>query len=222
MKKSQWPDLFTSSMEIIEEVNTKYQLDIRNLSFGGGTALMIQIDHRESYDVDLFITDPQYLPYLNPFAQDFSLTLFPNEYDSLDYIYLKLSYDDIGEVDFICSQPLTNQPTTQHNVLNKYTIEMETPAEIIAKKIVYRGSEIKHRDVFDIACVCESHGMTYLEKNLIGFKEECNTALNVINKSDKNLSKTIMKNLNAHEKFLNTYETAYDTTKSLLENVVNS
>ncbi|WP_457663786.1 hypothetical protein [Sinorhizobium medicae] len=30
---------------------------------------MLQIDHRESFDVDIFLDDPQLLPYLNPKKQ---------------------------------------------------------------------------------------------------------------------------------------------------------
>jgi hypothetical protein len=36
------------------------------LAFGGGTAMMLQIDHRESHDVDIFLTDPQLLASLDP------------------------------------------------------------------------------------------------------------------------------------------------------------
>ena len=37
------------------------------------------------------------------------------------------------------------------------TVEIETDAEIIAKKIVYRGSRFKARDVFDFACVIQNN-----------------------------------------------------------------
>ncbi len=44
-------------------------------SFDGGTALMLQLGHRESYDIDLF-TDPRYLPTcLNPETLGFELDL---------------------------------------------------------------------------------------------------------------------------------------------------
>jgi hypothetical protein len=35
-------------------------------TFGGGTALMIAAEHRVSKDIDVFITDPQYLAFLSP------------------------------------------------------------------------------------------------------------------------------------------------------------
>ena len=34
---------------------------------------MLQIDHRESHDIDLFLSDPQFLPYLNPETEGFEL-----------------------------------------------------------------------------------------------------------------------------------------------------
>jgi hypothetical protein len=34
-------------------------------TFVGGTAMMVQIDHRESDDVDIFLPDPQSLPFLD-------------------------------------------------------------------------------------------------------------------------------------------------------------
>ena len=36
---------------------------------------MLQIDHRESFDVDIFIDDPQALPYLNPQTQGIALDI---------------------------------------------------------------------------------------------------------------------------------------------------
>ncbi|RUW44700.1 hypothetical protein EOA32_36030, partial [Mesorhizobium sp. M1A.F.Ca.ET.072.01.1.1] len=35
-------------------------------SFGGGTAMMIQIGHRESHDIDVFLDDPQLLGFMDP------------------------------------------------------------------------------------------------------------------------------------------------------------
>ncbi|WP_312992199.1 hypothetical protein [Rhizobium populisoli] len=41
---------------------------------------MLQIDYRESYDIDLFVDDPQVLPYLNPNTQGNTLEMEPDEY----------------------------------------------------------------------------------------------------------------------------------------------
>ncbi|MCG8559317.1 MAG: nucleotidyl transferase AbiEii/AbiGii toxin family protein [Hyphomicrobiales bacterium] len=57
-------------MSIIDQSNRE-ALVVDSWTFGGGTALMLQIEHRESHDIDLFIDDPQILPLLNPETQDF-------------------------------------------------------------------------------------------------------------------------------------------------------
>lgn len=68
-------------------------------SFGGGTALMLQIDHRESHDIDLFLDDPQVLPFLNPETKGIKLERRPDSYDTDDNGVLKLAYKDLGEID---------------------------------------------------------------------------------------------------------------------------
>jgi hypothetical protein len=39
--------------------------------------MMLQIDHRESHDVDIFLPDPQLLPFLDPKLHDFELKSCP-------------------------------------------------------------------------------------------------------------------------------------------------
>ena len=38
---------------------------------------MLQINHRESFDIDIFVDDPQVLPYLNPTTQGYTLQVNP-------------------------------------------------------------------------------------------------------------------------------------------------
>ncbi|MEY9101504.1 hypothetical protein ABIA24_004477 [Sinorhizobium fredii] len=71
---SRWGDLFDQAGRIIDQANSELTL-IDNWTFGGGTALMLQIDHRESFDVDIFLDDPQVLPYLNPKTQGYTLDI---------------------------------------------------------------------------------------------------------------------------------------------------
>jgi len=76
---SQWESLFDQSVSIINQANSSFTL-LDSWSFGGGTALMLQISHRESFDIDIFIQDPQVLPYLNPATQGYTLQVNPDEY----------------------------------------------------------------------------------------------------------------------------------------------
>jgi hypothetical protein len=61
--KQEWAQLFRVACALIQQVNSEQEI-IDYWTFGGGTAMMLQIDHRESRDVDFFLRDPQFLPSL--------------------------------------------------------------------------------------------------------------------------------------------------------------
>jgi len=73
----------------------------------------------------------------------------------VDYVeqagFLKLYFPE-GEVDFVVSGPLTSHPTVTETLFGR-RIEVETSAEIIAKKVWHRGAEFTARDLFDFALV---------------------------------------------------------------------
>src|SRR3546814_15706636 len=59
-----------------------------------------------------------------------------------------------GEIDFLSGAGLTAQPSIEH-VIDGARIQVETPAEILSKKLRYRGASLAVRDIFDIAAVAE-------------------------------------------------------------------
>src|SRR6266704_3605096 len=72
-----------------------------------------------------------------------------------DYVeqasFLKLYFPE-GEIDFVAAAPLTRNPTRTETIVGR-EIEVETSAEIIAKKVWHRGGEFTARDLFDFALV---------------------------------------------------------------------
>ena len=90
-----WGDLFDQAVSIIDQANSEFPM-IDRWSFGGGTALMLQIDHRESFDVDIFLDDPQLLPYLNPQKQGYLLDMKPDAYQSDGSRALKIVFSDVA------------------------------------------------------------------------------------------------------------------------------
>ena len=112
--------------------------------------MMLQIDHRESHDVDIFLPDAQLLPFLDPKLHDFEFEIMPSDYRGDGSAFLKLAFDGIGEIDFIVGRTLTAPAVTKQTV-EEEEVDLETVAEIITKKIHYRGGSIKPRDIFDIA-----------------------------------------------------------------------
>jgi hypothetical protein len=136
-------------------VNTN-GLVIDRWTFGGGTAMMLQIGHRESHDVDIFLEDPQLLRYLDPKTRDFNFEISPSDHLGDGVGSLKLVFTDIGEIDFIVDRPRTPNPTIQMDVEGETTL-LETIPEIVTKKIIHRGSSVRPRDIFDIAAAGEEH-----------------------------------------------------------------
>ena len=75
--------------------------------------MMLQIDHRESRDVDIFLNDPQLLSLLDPQKRDFQFEIPPSDYKGDGARFLKLGFDKIGEIDFIVGGALTTSPTNK-------------------------------------------------------------------------------------------------------------
>ena len=107
---SGWARLFRIACSLIRQVNSE-QVIIGSWSFGGGTAMMLQIDHRESRDVDIFLPDPQLLPFLDPKLHDFEFEIRPSDYGGDGTGFLKLSFEGLGEIDFIVAHAVTDIPT---------------------------------------------------------------------------------------------------------------
>ncbi len=176
---------------------------------------MLQIDHRESHDVDLFIRDPQVLPYLNPKTQGYSLSLIPGSYVSDGVGTLKIFFDGVGEIDFICCEPTFDGESVLRDVQGT-SVQVETPVEIIAKKIFHRGARLQPRDMFDIAAVARVEGTEYLARPLSGLPDKVELALNVASAYPSQLLRPVLAGLNVKAGFEDLRETAQDETEEVL------
>ena len=153
-RTSRWDDLLKEAYTIIDHVNRQHVI-LDGWTFGGGTAMMLQIDHRESHDVDLFLDDPQLLPYVTASVSELHFELGEPSYGGDGSGHLKVAFEGVGEIDFIVAGHITDAFASSTVVLGR-SVQLENLAEIIAKKIRFRGSHIQPRDVFDIAAVCEA------------------------------------------------------------------
>lgn len=115
-------------------------------SWGGGTALAVRLDHRVSLDIDIFLIDADDLRRLFPSVNPVVRAMTGNWQQPGHY--LKLLFDE-GEVDFIAALARTAQPTDAWPWRGR-TLPLETTAEILAKKLHWRGSRALARDVFDL------------------------------------------------------------------------
>ena len=119
-------------------------------AFGGGTALSLcYFQHRLSFDIDIFVYDVQLMNYINPqiFFDDIE-----DEVD--DYMCMSHQINMITKSGiYVNILSVENLNPNKKDVLelNNNSILVETPEEIIAKKIIHRKNDNKVRDLFDIA-----------------------------------------------------------------------
>lgn len=150
-----WQKLLHRTIEGLVRLDAAGQ-PIPQWVLGGGTALMIRAGHRLSKDIDAFIEDPQYLSFLSPRLAGEAVWACRAYEESANH--LRLVYPE-GEIDFIVASPLTELPSERKMVAmgdvahDSHEVLLEHPVEIAIKKLAYRGSMLKVRDVFDIAVV---------------------------------------------------------------------
>lgn len=140
-----WEVLFGDAMAILDSFTAPEWV---RWSFGGGTALMLQIGHRESHDINIFVNDPQMLGFVSPRLNDVAASVCENYLESAGYT--KLSIPPHGEIDFIVAPALTSYPWKTVAVGGREVL-LETPAEIVVKKLFFRADGLEVRDVFDVA-----------------------------------------------------------------------
>jgi len=120
-------------------------------SFGGGTVLMLRLNHRHSKDIDLFVPDPQYLGHFSPRLTDAAEALTSEYQEAAEYVKLLLP---AGEIDVVVGESLTGTPWDIVEFEGR-PIRVETCAEIVAKKMWHRGNQAKARDLFDLCAVAD-------------------------------------------------------------------
>lgn len=145
-----WEILFRRALELIDVANAGgARLD--DWSFGGGTVLMRRHHHRISKDIDIFVPDPQYLGQFSPRISSKAESMTTHYLEQSGF--LKLYFPE-GEIDFVASAPLTENPAVTEKLFGR-DVQVETSTEIVAKKLWHRGIDFTARDIFDLAMVIE-------------------------------------------------------------------
>lgn len=136
-----WRELLARAQSMVKDAEGIAGGLPMNPVLGGGTRLMLAIHHRLSDDIDLFIRDPQWIGYLTPRLNE---NVVVDAYEE-NATSLKLKYP-IGEIDFIVAMSLLGLPDDHAPGL---PFKLEPIAEVLAKKLFYRGSLMTPRDLFD-------------------------------------------------------------------------
>ena len=171
-----WEKALANAFIIVDDAGKK-GIDLGGMTLGGGTALMLQVDHRNSYDIDFFLPDPQLLGYFAAAAEEMAAWHPKVLYRGDGSRFLKISFASGGEVDFIAVPPVTNHAPVER-MLQGRTLLLETVPEIIASKVHYRGSHLRARDIFDIAAASESGYREEIQRVLATIPDDATTALN--------------------------------------------
>jgi hypothetical protein len=201
---------------LIRQVNAR-QCIIDHWTLGGGTGMMLQIDHRESHDVDIFLSDPQWLPFLDPQKSDFQFEISPAGYEGDGASFQKFAFKDIGEIDFILGRAMTPSPTIEAIIEGEKTL-LETIPEIITKKIYHRGASIKPRDIFDIAAAGEQNAAALIGA-LQSYRNEVGTTLETLDKLNPDFVNAAIAQLSLKDKYRSVAETALERAKEILRAV---
>jgi hypothetical protein len=142
-----WRALFDAALSLTDDLERRVREPF--WTFGGGTVLMLRLNHRHSKDIDLFVPDPQYLGYVTPRLSDAAEALTDRYVEAGGFVKLMLR---AGEIDVVVGEPLTHD-AWEIVAHEGRRIRMETNAEIIAKKMFHRGDQAKARGLFDLCAV---------------------------------------------------------------------
>lgn len=95
-KPGPWAALFASALALTDHLAEV--IDQPRWTFGGGTVLMLRLDHRHSRDIDLFVPDPQYLGHVTPRLCQVAEDLTTDYVEAAGFVKLLLP---TGEIDVV-------------------------------------------------------------------------------------------------------------------------
>jgi hypothetical protein len=116
---------------------------------------MVHYDHRYSYDIDAFVGSGDVIRALSPNRNPAAKALLKGRKYEYSGNYLKLVLDS-GEIDFIVGGARTDRAVETWSFEGR-AVPIDMPWETAVKKMFYRPSTFKVRDVFDLAAVVERH-----------------------------------------------------------------
>ena len=139
--------------EIVYQILEDY--DISDWSFGGGTALSYcYYQHRMSYDIDIFLDDFSAINILldnkEEIARNLGIPINLVKSSSSNLTFILKENDEGLKLDFLYGTALTSTPYHTQDVFDFNDITVQTPIEILARKLKYRET-LTIRDFVDFA-----------------------------------------------------------------------
>jgi hypothetical protein len=216
---SNWRLLLSRTVTGLEQLKRQGRA-IPEWVMGGGTALMLHANHRLSKDIDAFIDDPQYLGIMSPKVTE---VWNCRTWDEAAH-YLKLIYAE-GEIDFIVSGPLAGLGMDTYEIdltdlpaARKVSVQVEHPVEIALKKMHYRPTMLKPRDIFDIAVV-DSIDHEALVRNLSAISDKKGALITRLDNVDRKFLQAELAELDIQAGWDDQKKNCLDTTRSLVKQI---
>ena len=204
-------------LEIALQICEDYEAT--EFSFGGGTLLSVAYyQHRMSYDIDIFTEDFSFIQNLIDNKLLIARSLGIDEHSieaSPSAITFILSHYGAGlKLDFLYGDAITDTPYNYIDVLNQKNLKVQTPQEVIARKIKYRDI-LTVRDFVDFAFVQEQQDMIKeLQKQSID-NVDIERYIDIVEQF-VNMPKEFL------EAELKLLDTSFELTHSILENSIKS
>jgi predicted nucleotidyltransferase component of viral defense system len=141
---------------------------IDTFALGGGTALSAYFfQHRFSTDIDIFLQPDGSKDRLKILRRDWNDSV-KELFNKVGYKgeccapghYLEFTIDKKSKIQFFDNNTYTSNPSMKGEIWG-CEINIETPDEIIAKKIFHRSDKGNARDIFDIAIVLHSNSFVF-------------------------------------------------------------
>lgn len=137
---------------------------------------------------------------------------------------MKLVYAE-GEIDFIVSGPLSGLPTDTREIdltdlpaARKALIEVEHPAEIALKKMHYRPTMLKPRDIFDVA-VADSIDHLALVENLSAISDKKSELIRRLDNINRKFLEAELAELDIQANWSNQKKHCLETARSLVAQI---
>lgn len=123
--------MLANAFIIIDEVERHG--DLEGMTLGGGTSMMLQINHRVSRDIDFFLPDPQLIGFISVAAADVEAWLSGFGYRGDGRLFMKVDIGEGGQIDFIAAPPVTDHEPLERTILGRRLLLDSLPA-IIAQQ----------------------------------------------------------------------------------------
>jgi len=149
-KRDDWPTSLRLATRLLDGLGVR-----QPWRFTGGSALASIHGHRFSRDADLFFSEAPDLLELDEQVQQLGYHTVLSPGHSLKILH------DHGHIDLVQSRQITTLPTTEMPFEGRM-VQREHPAEIVAKKMYFRGSNCTPRDVFDYAMLARRDAEAWL------------------------------------------------------------